>query len=90
MIQNRRHNQAGADTMVYEIKIKGILEIHWFDWFEGLNISYNDDGDTLITGNFPDQAALFGTLKRVRDLGLLLLSVNCLSSEQISAELNGE
>jgi len=69
--------------MVYEIKIKGILEIQWFEWFDGMNISYNDDGDTLITGPIVDQAALFGILKKVRDLGLLLLSVNCLTSEQL-------
>jgi len=76
--------------MVYEIKIKGILEIQWFEWFDGMNISYNDDGDTLITGPIVDQAALFGILKKVRDLGLLLLSVNCLTSEQLDEEKNGD
>ena len=48
----------------------------WMDWFEGLTITLEDNGDTLLTGQVTDQAALYGLLKKVRDLGLPLVSVN--------------
>ncbi len=62
--------------MVYQIRIKGHLRHQWTDWFEGLTISLEDSGDTLLTGPVVDQAALFGLLKKVRDLGMPLLSVH--------------
>jgi hypothetical protein len=62
--------------MVYQIMIKGYLGKQWTDWFEGLTITLEDDGDTLLTGPVIDQAALHGLLKKVRDLGLPLLSVH--------------
>ena len=62
--------------MVYQIKIKGHLGKQWTDWFEGLTVKLEDDGDTLLTGPVIDQAALHGLLKKVRDLGMPLLSVN--------------
>jgi len=61
---------------VYEIRIKGHLGFQWTDWFEGLAITLEDNGDTLLTGPVTDQAALYGLLKKVRDLGMPLLSVN--------------
>jgi hypothetical protein len=60
---------------VYQIRIKGHLGCQWTDWFEGLTITLEDNGDTLLTGPVIDQAALFGVLRKVRDLGLPLLSV---------------
>lgn len=60
---------------VYQIRIGGQLGRQWTDWFEGLTITPGDNGDTLLTGPVVDQAALHGVLKRVRDLGLPLLSV---------------
>ena len=60
---------------LYEIRIKGHLDDRWADWFEGLTITLQDNGDTLLTGPVVDQAALHGLLKKVRDLGLPLLSV---------------
>lgn len=61
--------------MVYQIRIKGHLGRQWTDWFGGLTITLEDNGDTLLTGPVVDQAALHGLLKKVRDLGMPLLSV---------------
>jgi hypothetical protein len=62
--------------MIYQIRLKGHLGRQWTDWFGGLTITLEDDGDTLLTGPVVDQAALHGLLKKVRDLGLSLVSVN--------------
>ena len=59
----------------YEIRIKGHLDNRWADWFEGLTITALDNGETLLTGPVVDQAALHGLLRKVRDLGMPLLSV---------------
>ncbi len=59
-----------------EIRIKGHLADRWADWFEGLTITLEEGGVTLLTGPVVDQAALYGLLRKVRDLGLPLLSVN--------------
>jgi hypothetical protein len=60
----------------YQIRLKGHLDTAWADWFAGLTITLEDNGDTLLTGPVVDQAALHGVLKQVRDLGLTLISVN--------------
>ncbi|MHB0857952.1 MAG: hypothetical protein ACYC5M_10315 [Anaerolineae bacterium] len=65
-----------SDPLVYQIRIKGHLDSQWTDWFEGLTITLEEDGDTLLTGPVADQAALHGLLKKVRDLGMPLVSVN--------------
>ncbi len=62
--------------MVFQIRIKGHLGHEWTDWFEGLTITLEEDGDTLLTGPVVDQAALHGLLRKVRDLGLPLVSVS--------------
>ena len=59
----------------YQIRIKGHLDRRWTEWFEGLAITPEENGDTLLTGPVADQAALHGLLKKVRDLGMPLVSV---------------
>ena len=73
---NADQNVMPRQTMVYQIRIKGHLSPQWTDWFEGLTITLEEDGNTLLTGTVIDQAALYGWLKKVRDLGMPLLSVN--------------
>ena len=65
-----------SQPVVYQIRIKGQLDSQWTDWFEGLTITLEEDGDTVLTGPVVDQAALHGLLKKVRDLGLPLVSIN--------------
>jgi hypothetical protein len=65
-----------GQPMVYQIRIKGHLSRQWTDWFAGLTITLEEEGNTLLTGTVIDQAALHGLLKKVRDLGMPLLSVN--------------
>jgi hypothetical protein len=75
-MSNKRSAEYDADQpMVYQIRIKGHLVPQWTDWFEGLTITL-EDGNTFLTGPVIDQAALHGILKKVRDLGMPLLSVN--------------
>ncbi len=66
--------------MVYQIKIKGHLDPRWTDWFGGMTITLEDNGDTLLTGPVVDQAALHGLLRKVRDLGMPLISVTRVES----------
>jgi len=61
---------------VYQIKIEGHLRVEWAEWFEGLTVTLEPDGTTLLSGPVVDQAALYGLLKKVRDLGMPLLAVN--------------
>jgi hypothetical protein len=74
-----------SQPMVYQIRIKGHLGRGWTDWFGGLTITLEEDGDTLLTGPVLDQAALFGLLRKVRDLGMPLLSVICVVPGQADA-----
>ena len=67
---------------IYEIKIDGHLGGQWSDWFDGLTITLEGDGQTLLTGLVVDQAALHGLLRKVRDLGVPLLSVTRIETGQ--------
>ena len=60
--------------MVYQLRIKGHLGPKWADWFGGMTITLEDNGDTVLTGPVADQAALHGLLRKVRDLGMPLIS----------------
>ena len=76
-MSNKRNSTSDSSRpLVYQIRIKGHLGQPWMDWFDGLTITLEEDGDTLLTGLVVDQAALHGLLKKVRDLGLPLVSVN--------------
>ena len=66
---------------IYEIRIDGHLDREWSDWFEGLAVTLAEDGTTLLSGPVADQAALHGLLKKVRDLGAPLVSVNPVEPE---------
>jgi hypothetical protein len=82
MMSERPSTQSSStQPSVYRIRIKGHLGGEWQDWFEGLAITQEENGETVLTGPIVDQSALHGLLKRVRDLGMPLLAVNCLSEE---------
>jgi hypothetical protein len=71
------NSNAGMDTpQIYQLRIKGHLDSHWAAWFEGLEVSLDENGETLLTGIVADQAVLHGLLKKIRDLGLTLVSVS--------------
>jgi hypothetical protein len=71
-----------GQPIVYQIRIKGHLGCEWTDWFEGLTITLEDNGEMLLTGSVIDQAALHGLLRKVRDLGMPLLSVGRVEPDQ--------
>ena len=62
-------------SIIYQIRVKGHLGSQWTDWFGGLTVTQEDNGETLLSGPVVDQAALHGLLKKVRDLGMPLISV---------------
>jgi hypothetical protein len=82
MSQERHPRMDPGQPVGYQIRIKGHLRVEWADWFEGLTITLEGNGDTLLTGLVVDQAALHGLLKKVRDLGLPLMSVSPLEYDR--------
>ena len=85
MSQERAPKADSAQPVVYQIRLQGHLSPHRADWFEGMAISLEDNGDTLLTGLVVDQAALHGLFRKVRDLGMPLLSVLQVEPEQADA-----
>lgn len=76
MKSNKHHSEnTQGDYTVYEIRLKGHLSSDWGDWFGGLHVVPQDDGETVLTASGIDQAALYGLLRQIRDLGLPLISV---------------
>jgi hypothetical protein len=78
MVQLHPSTETNGESNLYEIRLQGHLDERWADWFDGLTITLEENGDTVLTGPVVDQAALHGLLKKIRDLGLPLRSVNCL------------
>lgn len=70
-----------SESLVYQIRVQGHLGQQWAEWFDGLTITLDKNGDTLFTGLVVDQAALYGLLRKVRDLGLPLIAVHRMSAE---------
>jgi hypothetical protein len=64
-----------SKSALYEIRVKGNLDPQWSDWFDGFTLTEQENDETVLTGPVADQPALHGLLARIRDLGLLLLSV---------------
>ncbi|MEI8133110.1 MAG: hypothetical protein WCG34_11805 [Leptolinea sp.] len=79
------HKSDPDPLQIYQIRIRGQLDAGWTDWFEGMTISQEDNGFALLTGPVIDQSALHGLLKKIRDLGMPLLSVNRVGSENENA-----
>jgi hypothetical protein len=69
-------DQAAQNENCYEILVAGYLDEHWSEWLGDLNIYHNADGNSRLNGAIPDQAALYGILVKIRDLGLTLISLN--------------
>ena len=67
---------------IYQIRVGGHLGAQWADWFEGLTVNLEDNGNTLLTGAVKDQATLHGLIKKVRDLGIPLISVIQIEADQ--------
>ncbi len=83
-MSDKSTSQSGHSNIV-QIKVKGHLDSQWSDWFDNLAITLGTDGTTLLTGPVVDDAALHGLLKKVRDSGMRLLSVNRIESDQENA-----
>ncbi|CAN7761748.1 hypothetical protein LJR153_007092 [Paenibacillus sp. LjRoot153] len=80
MQDNRNPNKDIINSIVYQIRIKGHLGSGWTDWFGGLTILLENEGDTILTGPL-DQAALHGVLRTIRDLGMPLISLSRVQSD---------
>lgn len=81
MSDTRTSSVQPNQPMTYQIRLTGHLGQQWGDWFDGLTITLEENGDTVLTGKVVDQAALHGLLKKVRDLGMPLVSVIRISPE---------
>lgn len=81
-----------GQPLIYQIRIRGHLGNPWTDWFDGMTIALEDNGDTLLTGPVVDQAALYGLLKKIRDLGMPLVSVIPVQSDYFrsSSSIKGD
>lgn len=72
MTHQQEQKQHGS---IYQIELQGHLSEQWAEWFDGMKITQEENGRTLLTGHIIDQAALHGLLKKIRDLGLPLISL---------------
>ena len=77
----RRKGINVTDLILCQIRVKGHLSSQWADWFDGLAIENQPNGEALLSGLLPDQSALYGVLNRIRDLGLTLVAMNCVEPD---------
>jgi hypothetical protein len=82
MSSEQKSEQDPDQPNIFQFRIQGHLSQQWQDWFEGLSITLEEDGNTLLSGPVVDQSALHGILKKIRDLGIPLLSVNSIDPNQ--------
>src|SRR5260221_264025 len=82
MRETRPAAEAYDETEHYEIRLKGHLDNRWGDWFESMRLTHESDGTTILYGQVVDQAELHGLIRKVRDLGIPLISVSRVEPEQ--------
>jgi len=85
MTHEHDRSEANVGHETYEIRVRGHLPPDWSDWFSGLTVAHDPNGDTILRGTLPDQAALHGILTRIRDLGIPLIGVTQGSDGSVSA-----
>jgi hypothetical protein len=90
MSDENRPTRNSDEQGLYEICIKGHLDEHWKEWFEGMTISLEGDGNTRLTGPVVDQAALYGFLRKIRDFGMPLISVNLVDPNPVTDLISKE
>lgn len=81
MSEQSKFHRTSPESPIYQIRVRGHLSDRWGNWFEELTITLDDNGTTLLTGQIVDQAELYGVLRRVRDLGISLISVNRIETD---------
>lgn len=77
-------------STLYEITIEGHLDYHWSEWFDGLTITFPTPSTTLLCGELVDQTALFGVLKKLHNLGLMLVSVQRVKTGEETNDKQGD
>jgi hypothetical protein len=85
MVETDTSSGARDEPRLYEIRVQGHLDSQWTDWFGVLTVRLEENGDTLLIGTLVDQSALHGLLRKVRDLGMPLISVNRIQPDQTDA-----
>ena len=84
LLKSMKHMRDQGEQAIYRIRVKGTLDPCWSEWFDGMEVTPKERGETLLAGPVRDQAALHGLLVKIRDMGMLLLSV-----ERIDASSTG-
>ena len=85
-MEQNKEQASSTEKMRYQIRFSGHLPQNWGDWFDQATVMQNENGETTLISQVADQAALFGLLKRVRDLGLPLISVEQVSVKQVKED----
>ena len=80
--RDTQQGEGNREGQIYHIRVKGYLDDSWSDWFEGLRITHDSDGATVLVGPVVDQAALHGVLGKIRDLGLTLICARQVAGER--------